>query len=41
MERKKVECCLYSTVRMFVEWRIIVLGIYDSVLRCSVWEGRI
>ena len=39
MERKKVECCLYSTVRMFVEWRISV-G-YDSVLRCSVWEGRI
>ena len=36
MERKKVECCLYSTARMFVEWRISV-G-YDSVLRCSVWE---
>ena len=22
---EKVECCLYSTVRMFVEWRIIVV----------------
>ena len=30
---KEVECCLtmYSTVRMFVEWRI---G-HDSVLRCG------
>ena len=25
MERKKVEYCLYSTVRMFVEWRIIIV----------------
>ena len=25
VDRKKVECCLYSTVRMFVEWRIGVV----------------